>query len=313
VGKLAFFFAGQGAQYPGMGASICEVSPAARAVFEAADRIRPGTSKQCFNGSAEELNQTINTQPCLFTVDVACAQALCEAGVWPSMAAGFSLGELAAVDFCGLLPFEQTLRLVMKRAQLMQRCTEQYSGGMLAVLRLDATQVEELCEPLTSVWPVNYNAPGQTVVAGSTEALAKLETAVKEAGGRAMRLPVSGAFHSPFMNEAAEGLRAYLHALHNPEAAEPHIPLYANATAEPYCRVEPLADQLAEQLRSPVLFERSVEHMLAAGTTVCVEVGAGTTLSGLIKKIDAGVERYNVQDAASLHDTVAHLKEGGWC
>lgn len=312
--KIAFFFAGQGAQYSGMGASLTEVSPAAHAVFEAADALRPGTSKQCFGASAEELAQTINTQPCLFVVDLACAAALNEAGITPSMLAGFSLGELAALAYTGMLSFEEAFALVIKRAELMQEAAKQHPGSMAAILRLSATQVEELCEPFEGVYPVNYNAPEQTVVSGTDTALEKLEASVKEAGGRMMKLAVGGSFHSPFMAEASSALRAYLDTTH---LAAPVLSLYANATAQPYPSGESAsnerADLLARQVKSPVLFQASVENMVQAGARICIELGAGKTLSGLIKKIDSSVKVLNVQDASSLNETLSTLKELGAC
>lgn len=313
--KVALFFAGQGAQYSGMGKQLYETSPAAKAVFDAAEAMRPGTIEQCFNGSAEELTQTINTQPCLFVVDLACARALVEAGVQPAMTTGFSLGELAASAFTGMLSFEDAFTVVLKRAELMQKAAEKNPGAMAAVLRLEASKVEELCASLPQVYPVNYNAPGQTVVSGSEEGLAQLEQVVKEAGGRVMRLAVGGSFHSPFMAEASDEFRAFLDGF---TLAEPALDLYANATAQPYQQTTHNASEratlLAQQIKSPVYFQTTVEHMIAAGATVCIEVGAGKTLCGLIKKIDSSVQHVlNVQDSESLHSTVGQLKELDLC
>lgn len=312
MGRVAFLFAGQGAQYPGMGASLYQTSPAAQAVFDKADRLRPGTSEQCFKGTAEELAETINTQPCLFTVDYACAAALQEAGVNPDLLAGFSLGELAAVTFANMLSFEEAFTLVTKRAELMQASAKKHPGAMTAVLRLEAKRVEELAASVAGVYPVNYNAPGQTVVSGNEEALTEFEAAVKEAGGRAMRLAVSGSFHSPFMAEASKALREYLGTL---DLAAPTLSLYANVTAEPYgaSKENSSAELLAQQVQSPVLFQQSIEHMIRDGATAFIEVGAGKTLRGLVKKIDPSVFVSNVQDTESLQGTLELLKEADLC
>lgn len=308
MGKVAFFFAGQGAQYVGMGKALYEASPAAKAAFDAAERIRPGTMEQCFSGDMETLSITINTQPCLFTVDYACAAALLENGVAPDMLAGFSLGEVAAVAFNGMLSFEDAFNLVIKRAQWMQQCAKKNPGAMGAVLRLEQDKVEALCSEFVQVYPVNYNCPGQIVVSGSESEMGAFESAVAEAGGRFMKLKVSGSFHSPFMDEAADQLYEYMQGLC---FQAPRWPLYANATAEPY--EGDARALLAKQVKSPVFFQKSVERMVQDGLQVAIEVGAGKTLTGLIKKI-GGIEHVlNVEDAQTLLEAVRLLKEKELC
>ena len=166
MGKIAFVFAGQGAQYSGMGRSLCEVSPAAQAVFDVADKLRPGTSQQCFTAPVEELSLTENTQPCLYCVDLAAAKALEEAGVSPDYVAGFSLGEIAALSFAGVFAPEQGFDFVCRRGKAMQAAGEANPGAMAAVLKLSNQQVEELCAGFEKVWPVNYNLPGQLCAPG---------------------------------------------------------------------------------------------------------------------------------------------------
>ena len=236
MGKVAFVFSGQGAQYTGMGKSLWEKSPAARAVFETADSQRPGTSQQCFTAPVEELSVTKNTQPCLYCVDLAAARALEEAGVKADYVAGFSLGEVAALSFAGVFPGEEGFGFVCKRAEAMQRAAEENPGAMAAVLKLKNEQVEAICQEFEQVWPVNYNCPGQLVVAGEKGQIEAFCKKVAEAGGRAVPLAVSGGFHSPFMESAGEELRTVLAGM---ELREPRVPVYANLNARPYTRRGP--------------------------------------------------------------------------
>ena len=167
MNKTVFLFTGQGAQYPGMGKSLYDSVPAARKIFAEAECMRPGIIELCFEGNAEELSLTQNTQPCLFVVDCACAAALESAGVKAEAAAGFSLGELAAVAFGGILSFQNAFKLVCERARLMMAAAQEHPGAMTAVLKLDAETVERIAQSYNNVFPVNYNCPGQTVVSGS--------------------------------------------------------------------------------------------------------------------------------------------------
>lgn len=294
MGKIALLFAGQGAQRSGMGRSIYEASAAVRKAMDEAESIRPGTLAQCFEGPDEALRQTVNTQPCLMLVDYACALVAREAGVTPDCAAGFSLGEVAAAAFAGMLSFEAAFRLVIRRAELMQAAAERHPGAMGAVLRLSVEQVEAICAHVGEAYPVNYNCPGQIVVACLEDRFEALTAAVTAQRGRVMRLNVSGAFHSPWMKEAEAGLSEYLAGI---GLRTPDIPLYANATGTPYAG--DLKALLSRQVASPVRFEDSVRAMAEAGVDTFVEVGPGTTLSGLVRKtLTARV--FNVEDEQSL-------------
>ena len=306
MGKIAFLFAGQGAQYPGMGKSLTEISPKAASMFELADSIRPGTSRQCFEGDPAELTQTANTQPCVFTVDLAAAYALEEAGVHADVAAGFSLGEMAALTFAGSFSEKDGFSLVCRRGELMQEAAQEHPSAMAAVLKLKDETVEQLCAGFPDVYPVNYNCSGQLVVAGGTEHLDQFCELAAEAGGRAKKLAVGGGFHSPFMEQAAS---AYLQELLRIGVKLPRIPVYGNRTAAPY--EENRETMLAEQMKNPVLWTKTVERMAADGVDTFVEVGPGKTLSGLVKRILPHAAVYRVEDAATLEETIQALRNTG--
>lgn len=292
MGGVAFLFAGQGAQHPGMCAALAGREPAARAVFDAADAARPGTSLQCFEGTQEELNETANTQPCVFAADLACARALEARGVTPDAVAGFSLGEVAALTFAGSYSDADGFALVGRRAELMSDAAAKHPGAMRAVLKLDAAVVEDLAEQAGEAWPVNYNSPQQTVVAGAPEALAHLDGLVRAAKGRSMPVAVSGAFHSPYMADASEGLAAYLADGHAPAA--PRVPVIANRSAGAYPSDETpearsaRATLLAEQASHPVQWVRTLQELERRGIDTFIEVGPGKTLTGLVKRTIEG-------------------------
>ncbi len=290
MGKIAFVFSGQGAQYSGMGKAMAEASPAAKAVFDMADSIRPGTSQQCFAGTAEELTQTVNTQPCVFTVDLAAARALEERGIHPDCVAGFSLGEIAALAFAGVLSDEDAFKLVCKRGELMDAAAKANPGAMVAVLKITPEKVEQVCAQFAQTYPVNYNSPAQTVVATTAETAGAFCEAIKAAGGRAKLLPVSGAFHSPFMADAAEGLAQYMEGI---DFADPQIPLYSNYTAQPYAG--DYKKLVRAQVENPVRWQTITENMKADGVDTIIETGVGKTLQNLAKRTFDDIKAYKVE------------------
>lgn len=297
MGRVAFVFSGQGDQYPGMGKALYEAYPAAGGIFDLCDQIRPGTANQCFSGTAEELKETANTQPCLFAMELAAAEVLREKGIVPDAVAGFSLGEVIAAAFAGLFDHSSGFSLVCRRGQLMQAAAEKQDTAMAAVVKLPAETVEALCANHRELYPVNYNCPGQITVSGLSSEMAAFSAEVKAAGGRALPLKVKGAFHSPFMADAA---KAFAEDLAKTEMNPPAIPLYSDVTAEEYSG-DP-AYLLAKQIASPVRWEALVRNLIAAGVDTFIEIGPGKTLANMIVKIDPAVKA--MPYTAFLEDTV---------
>jgi len=294
MGRIAFVFSGQGDQYPGMGRDLAEKYPEAAQIFKLCDRIRPGTSVQCFEGTDEQLQITANTQPCLFAMEFAAASALTAKGIVADAAAGFSLGEMTAAAYCGVFTQETGFRLVCRRGELMQREAEKHDSFMAAVVKLTASQIEALCSDFSDIYPVNFNCPGQVTVSGLCGQMSAFFKAVKDAGGRAIPLRVKGAFHSPFMRPAAQ---AFADTLAQIKICEAAIPLYSNLTAQPY--TADVVDLLSRQICSPVQWEQLVRNMIADGIDAFIEIGPGRTLSNMIRKIDDTVHVKTVYEALS--------------
>lgn len=305
MGKIAFLFAGQGAQSVGMGKDLYDNNAAAKAVFDMGEAIRPGSETMCFEGPGEALTQTENTQPCLFLTDLACARALEAAGVKADVAAGFSLGELPALAFAGVLSDDDAFRLVTLRGRKMSECAAKHPGSMVAALKLDNAKVEEVCAGFKNVYPVNYNCPGQLSCAGAVEELDAFVDAVKAAGGRAVKLAVSGAFHTPFMAETTQALAAKLETM---QVNAPELTLYSNFTGEVYpSQKEQIIETVSKQASNSVRWENTIRNMAADGVDTFIEVGAGTTLSGLVKRTLTDVRVFNVCDMATLEETVKNI------
>lgn len=293
----AFLFPGQGSQSVGMGYELYEQFPEARARFEAAnDHLDVDLLTLMFGldssiGDPEEqLKQTAITQPALYTHSLAAMAVLDENGVAPDMAAGHSLGEYSALAAVGALSFEDGLRVVRRRGELMAEAGERRPGTMAAIMGADDADVEAACEDVSEegegvVQTANYNAPGQVVISGDADAV---EQAAARVRGRAIPLPVSGAFHSPLMEYAREGLAEVLDTVN---VQKPHCPVYLNVTGQPSTDPDEIRQRLMEQLLSPVRWAQSLRHMHADGATRFVEVGAGDVLRGLVgRTLDDEVE-----------------------
>ena len=291
MGKIAFVFSGQGDQFPGMGKDLYEKYEVAKKIYDLCDEIRPGTSAQCFNGTEEELKETKNTQPCLFAMELASATVLMEKGIMPDAVAGFSLGEVVAATVSGTFDHKTGFRLVCKRGELMQHEAEKFDTSMAAIVKLTPEQVQEVCDKYSDVYPVNFNCPGQITVSGLCSQMTDFFADVKAAGGRAIPLKVKGAFHSPFMNEAAG---SFAEELKMTEIRERNITLYSNMTAEVY--TDDVVGLLSKQIRSPVQWEKIIRNMIADGIDTFIEIGPGKTLTNMIKKIDTEVKAVSVND-----------------
>lgn len=289
MGKIAFVFSGQGDQFPGMGKDLYEKYPVAQKIYDICDGVRPDTSSQCFHSTEDELKETKNTQPCLFAMELAAASVLIEKGISPDVVAGFSLGEVVAATVSGVFDNETGFRLVCKRGELMQNEAEKFDTSMAAVVKLTPEQVQEVCKKYSDVYPVNFNCPGQITVSGLSSQMTDFFADVKIAGGRAIPLKVKGAFHSPFMTDAA---KAFKEELETADVKEQTIPLYSNMTAEPYG--DDVVSLLSAQICNPVQWERIVRNMIADGVDTFIEIGPGKTLTNMIKKISADVKAVNV-------------------
>jgi [acyl-carrier-protein] S-malonyltransferase len=303
--SVALVFSPQGSQVVGMGRELAEVSAAARAVFDEADATLGWSVRAtCWAGPQERLNDTRQTQPCLLAASVAALRALEEREPPEvAMVAGHSVGEYAALVASGVLELPAALRLVARRGELMAAADT--DGGMAAVIGLDRESVERVVDDVarpTELVVANDNAPGQVVISGRRDALAEAEAAMRAAGARRiLRLPVSGAFHSPLMAGVAASLADAFEAETWNDA---RIPVLSNVTAEPITDAGRIRALLAEQVRSPVEWVRSVRRMVADGVDTLIELGSGTALVGMARRIAPELSGGAVHDAASLDATV---------
>jgi [acyl-carrier-protein] S-malonyltransferase len=305
--KTALLFAGQGAQKVGMGKALAEQFPAARVWFERANQaLGYDLVRLCFEGPEAELTKTENAQPGIFLVSWVAFELLRERVPTLSFAAtaGLSLGEFTALAAAGVMTFEDGLRLVRERGRFMQEACEAAPGGMAAVIGLDEATTRAVCEEV-GVELANLNCPGQLVISGETDKIARACERAKARGAKkALPLAVAGAYHSRLMASAKPKLEA---ALSHIPLREPTVPVISNVTARPHGAAAEIRTLLVEQVTSSVRWEDSMRYLLAQGCTRFIELGPGTALSGFIKRIDPAAQRLNVEDPASLEATVKSL------
>jgi len=291
VSKVAFVFPGQGAHKVGMGRAAFDETEQGRAAFDAADAaLGESLSGLCFEGPEESLMLTANAQPAILTTSIALLRGL---GEQPDVTAGHSLGEYSAHVAAGTLAFEDAVRLVRKRGQYMQEAVPVGQGAMAAVLGGEVAAIEAACAEIDGVvQPVNYNCPGQLVIAGEKAAVAAAGEAIGALGAKVRSLPVSAPFHSALMQPAevrfAEDLKAA-------SFSDPSVPVYVNVDTEPVSSGDVARDCLIRQVSRPVRWEQSIARMIAEGVGLFVEIGPGKVLSGMIRRIDKGAARVNVE------------------
>jgi [acyl-carrier-protein] S-malonyltransferase len=284
MSTTAYLFPGQGSQYVGMTGDFADADADSRGFLDQVDRILGiPLSAICARGPEETLRQTEYTQPAIFVHSILVARKIRH--LTPAMVAGHSLGEYSALVAAGAIAFEDALRLVRLRGQLMQKCGMERAGTMAAIVGLDAARLEDLCREASQagiVRPANFNSPGQVVISGSTDGVRRaIELARAQGAKMAKELVVSGAFHSPLMESAREGLRE---GLARTEIRDASIPVYANVTAEPVVRAAEIRELLCQQLTSPVRWEETVRNMARDGADTFCELGPGKVLQGLAKR-----------------------------
>ena len=309
--KTAFVFPGQGSQKVGMLKDLYEAYPIVRERFAQADEaLGYSISQLCFEGPDTELVKTANTQPAILTASVVCYEVLKEKGFTPDIVGGHSLGEYSALVAAGVLDFKDAVYVVHKRGEYMQEAVPLGEGAMAAILALPREEVVRICaevnDTVGSVQAVNFNCPGQIVIAGATKAVEVAAEKMKEAGAkRAVMLPVSAPFHSRLMEPAAKRLQEELDKI---EVKDAQIPVVANITGEILHDGAAIKEALVTQAAAPVLWEDCVAPMVDFGAARFVEVGPGKVLTGFTKKINKAMELANVEDEASLASAIAFLQ-----
>lgn len=311
--RTAILFTGQGAQSVGMGQDIAQASPAAAAIFDRANEVVGYDLKAlCFEGPAEKLEQTDIQQPAIFTTSVAIWTALAGEPLIrllgdepPAAMAGLSLGEYTALYAAGAVAFEDALRLVKRRGELMQEASTAVPSGMVTALGLEPEQVEAVCREAGSagvIGPANFNCPGQIVISGEKAACEAAARLIEQAGGRAVPLKVAGAFHSALMKPAADGLAEMLS---NTAFTSPRVPVVANVNCQYHADPATIRQWLTDQLTQPVRWQASIQRLIAEGVERFVEIGPGRILTGLMKKIARGTPVINVSTAEGLQSLTA--------
>lgn len=309
MGKVAFMFPGQASQYPGMGKELAEKYPAARAVFDEADKaLGFSISKMCFEGTEDELKLTANTQPAILTVSVAAFRVLEEKGIAPDYVAGHSLGEYSALVAVGSLKFVDAVKLVRKRGQYMQEAVAAGQGAMAAIMGLSPAVVQDACKRAAEgevCSAANLNSPEQTVISGNASAVKRaVEIASQSGAKRAVILPVSAPFHSALMMPAQEKLEKDLQTI---AFADLQVPLVTNVDADTIRTGDEARGALVRQVSMTVRWEESMRALLDEGVNTFVEVGPGRVLTGLMRQIERSVASLNVEDEKSLAGTLEKI------
>ncbi len=304
--KVAYVFPGQGAQWVGMGRDLYEEFASARAVFEQADEVLGfPLSQLCFEGPEEELRLTINAQPAILTVSLACLAAVREVNTgMPSarFVAGHSLGEYTALAVSDVFDFKMAVYLARERGRLMHEADKVRPGSMAAVIGLEESPLHEICQQ-TGTCIANMNSPGQLVIGGDSDGVTKaMEMARDRGAARVIALAVSAAFHTPLMQPVVESMSGIISRL---AFAEPAIPIIANTTARPLTTSEAVKGELVQQLCNCVLWQNSVEYMIGEGVDTFIEIGPGKVLAGLIKRTNREVRTINIGDVEAVRDSLA--------
>lgn len=308
---IAYVFPGQGAQYVGMGKELAEGYPEARDAFDAASAAM-GTDLRhlCWQGPDELLRQTENTQPAILTASIAAFNVARARIPPPGVTAGLSLGEYTALVSAAAIEFGDAVRVVQKRGQFMAEAARGHKTAMAALMGLDGPAVERVCTEARSrgvVEPANFNSPGQIVIGGEAAAVDHAIALAKAAGAkRAVKLDVSAPFHTSLMQPVAD---RFAGVLQHVKLRDARVPVVSNVTARPVEQADEIRKLLIAQIASPVRWEQSVRTMAERGVTTFVEIGPGTTLSGLIRRIVPGVQTYHVEDQASLEETMRSLEQ----